>query len=157
GSPGLPGGDRGPRSRWGAPRRSPRHPVARASRGARAARGGGPGPRHGGGGRGARGRTVRGDLHHGDHHRAPRADPDRDVTARPRRRVRTRKGPATPRRAARLLLALGLALGAPTRPIAAQEQAEGAEGTVARLDVPFMAQEPLLCGGASIAMVARYW
>jgi Peptidase_C39 like family len=45
------------------------------------------------------------------------------------------------------LVVFGLAVGAPTPP----------SDSVPALDVPFIAQGPLLCGGAAAAMVERYW
>ena len=81
-------------------------------------------------------RVNRYDLDDDDHHRAAGADPaDRRVA------LGMRRGPGT----ALLVLALLFA------PASLRAQ------TLTILDVPFIAQSELLCGGAAAAMVMRYW
>ncbi|HEU4364108.1 MAG TPA: C39 family peptidase [Candidatus Krumholzibacteria bacterium] len=55
------------------------------------------------------------------------------------------------------LLALSGSVNRPLYAAAASVQAADALATGALLDVPFISQEPYLCGGACLAMVARYW
>lgn len=55
------------------------------------------------------------------------------------------------------LLALSGGVNRPLYAAAASAQAADAAATGALLDVPFVSQEPYLCGGACLAMVARYW
>ena len=59
------------------------------------------------------------------------------------------------------LVAAGLWLAATAPPVAAQVEAraagEGSPSSTAALDVPYLPQSELLCGGAALAMVERWW